>query len=127
MKILNGDNTYAETLRRLKMKAYTSIIFAIVLVAGCSTSAPAPQKEVQANLAKSVDCSTSAADIKTLTSEKARTSQEIEAGAGSIIPVGAVAHMFGGSEKESFSIGTGEYNKKLDAKIAEIQQQCNIK
>jgi PBP1b-binding outer membrane lipoprotein LpoB len=109
------------------MKAYTSIIFAIVLLAGCSTSAPAPQKEVQANLAKSVDCSTATADIKTLTSEKARTSQEIEAGAGSIIPVGAVAHMFGGSEKESFSIGTGEYNKKLDAKIAEIKQQCNIK
>jgi PBP1b-binding outer membrane lipoprotein LpoB len=108
------------------MKAYTSIIFSIVLLAGCSTSAPAPQKEVQANLAKSVDCSTAAADIKTLTSEKARTSQEIEAGAGSIIPVGAVAHMFGGSEKESFSIGTGEYNKKLDTKIAEIKQQCNI-
>jgi hypothetical protein len=126
MKILNGNNTYAETIRRIKMKAYTSIIFAIVLLAGCSTSAPAPQKEVQANLAKSVDCSTAAADIKTLTSEKARTSQEIEAGAGSIIPVGAVAHMFGGSEKESFSIGTGEYNKKLDTKIAEIKQQCNI-
>ena len=108
------------------MKAYTSIIFAIVLLAGCSTSAPAPQKEVQANLAKSVDCSTATADIKTLTSEKARTSQEIEAGAGSIIPVGAVAHLFGGNEKESFEIGTGEYNKKLDAKIAEIKQQCNI-
>ncbi len=126
MKILNGNNTYTETLRRIKMKTYTSIIFSIVLLAGCSTSAPAPQKEVQANLAKSVDCSTAAADIKTLTSEKARTSQEIEDGAGSIIPVGAVAHMFGGSEKESLSIGTGEYNKKLDAKIAEIKQQCNM-
>jgi len=34
--------------------------------------------------------------------------------------------MFGGSEKESLEIGTGEYNKKLDAKIAEIQKQCNI-
>jgi hypothetical protein len=126
MKILNGNNTYAETIRGIKMKTYTSIIFAIVLLAGCSTSAPAPQKEVQANLAKSVDCSTAAADIKTLTSEKARTSQEIKDGASSIIPVGAVAHMFGGSEKQSFSIGTGEYNKKLDAKIAEIKQQCNI-
>jgi hypothetical protein len=126
MKILNGNNTYDEHIRRIKMKAYTSIIFVIVLLAGCSTSAPAPQKEVQENLAKSVDCSTAAADIKTLTSEKARTSQEIKAGAGSIIPVGAVAHMFGGSEKESLAVGTGEYNKKLDAKIAEIKQQCNI-
>ena len=82
---------------------------------------------MQANLAKSVDCSTAAADIKTLTSEKARTSQEIEDGAGSIIPIGAVAHLFGGSEKESMEIGTVEYNRKLDAKIAEIQQQCNVK
>lgn len=108
------------------MKIATSILIVSVLMAGCSSPAPAPQKEVQANLAKSVDCSTAAADIKALTSEKARTSQEIEAGAGSIIPVGAVAHMFGGSEKESFEIGTGQYNKKLDAKIAEIKQQCNI-
>ncbi len=34
--------------------------------------------------------------------------------------------MFGGSEKDSLEIGTGEYNKKLDAKIAEIRTQCNI-
>ena len=60
------------------------------------------------------------ADIKTMTGEKARTAQEIEDGASSIIPVGAVAHLLGGSETESFKIGTGEYNRKLDAKIAEI-------
>ena len=97
------------------------------VIAGCAAQAPAPDKQVQANLAKAVDCSTAAADIATLNSEKARTSQEIEDGAGSIIPIGAVAHLFGGSEKESMEIGTGEYNRKLDAKIAEIQKQCNIK
>jgi hypothetical protein len=96
------------------------------LIAGCSSNTPAPEKEVQASLDKSVDCSTAAADIKTLTAEKVRTSQEVEAGVGSIIPIGAVAHMFGGSEKESLEIGTGDYNKKLDAKIAEIQQDCNV-
>jgi hypothetical protein len=109
------------------MKYFTPVLIALALLAGCSSQAPAPQKEVQANLAKAVDCSTAQADIETLNSEKARTSQEIEDGAGSIIPLGAVAHMFGGSEKESLEIGTGEYNKKLDAKIAEIQKQCNIK
>lgn len=108
------------------MKALTSMIILSALLAGCSSPAPAPEKEVQANLAKSVDCSTAAADIKTLTGEKARTSQEIKAGASSIIPLGAVAHMFGGSEKESLEVGTGEYNKKLDAKIAEIKKQCNM-
>lgn len=108
------------------MKAVTSLVVLLALVTGCAAQAPAPEKQVQANLDKPVDCSTAAADIKILNSEKARTSQEIEDGASSIIPIGAVAHLFGGSEKDSFEIGTGEYNKKLDAKIAEIRTQCNV-
>lgn len=108
------------------MKYFIPGLIALALLAGCSSQAPAPQKEVQANLAKPIDCSTAQADIKILNSEKARTSQEIEDGAGSIIPIGAVAHIFGGSEKESLEIGTGEYNRKLDAKIAEIQKQCGL-
>lgn len=108
------------------MRAITAITILSALLAGCSSSPPAPAKQVQASLAAPIDCSTATADIKTLNSEKARTSQEIEDGASSIIPIGAVAHMFGGSEKQSFEIGTGEYNKKLDAKIAEIKKQCNI-
>ena len=55
-----------------------------------------------------IDCAKAQQDFRLLTSEKARTSQEIEAGASSVIPIGAVAHMFGGSEKESLEIGTGE-------------------
>ncbi len=109
------------------MKAFASLVFLFALLCGCAAQAPAPEKQVQANLAKPIDCSTAAADIKTLTSEKARTSQEIEDGASSIIPIGAVAHMFGGSEKEGLEIGTGEYNKKLDAKISDIKMQCNIR
>ncbi|MCB1705529.1 MAG: hypothetical protein KDI17_11735 [Halioglobus sp.] len=108
------------------MKAITPAMLALALLAGCSAQAPAPEKEVQASLEQPVNCATAAADIKTLNSEKARTSQEIEDGASSIIPVGAVAHMFGGSEKDTFEIGTGEYNKKLDAKITQIKTQCNI-
>jgi len=108
------------------LKTLTPIIILLALVAGCSSNAPAPEKQVQASLEKPIDCSTAQADIQTLTSEKARTSQEIEDGASSIVPIGAVAHLFGGSEKQSVEIGTGEYNKKLDAKITEIKQQCNI-
>jgi hypothetical protein len=106
------------------MKTATPIVILLALAAGCAAKAPAPEKQVQESLNKSVDCSTAQADIKTLTSEKARTAQEIEDGASSIIPIGAVAHIFGRSEKESFEIGTGEYNRKLDEKIAEIKKQC---
>ena len=108
------------------MKAFTLVPVIAVLLAGCAAQAPAPQSEVQANLAAPINCSTAAADIQTLTNEKARTSQEIEDGASSIIPVGAVAHLFGGSEQESFAIGTGEYNKKLDTKISQIKLTCGL-
>jgi hypothetical protein len=108
------------------MKVLTSIFIVLALMAGCSSKPPASEKQVQASLEKPIDCSTAQADIKLLNSEKARTSQEIEDGASSIIPLGAVAHLFGGSEKASLEIGTGEYNKKLDAKIDEIRKQCNI-
>jgi PBP1b-binding outer membrane lipoprotein LpoB len=112
--------------RRKPMNRAILIAIAAALVVGCSSNSPAPEKQVQANLAKPVDCSTAQADITTLNGEKARTSQEIEDGASSIIPIGAVAHLFGGSETQSLEIGTGEYNKKLDAKIAAIKQQCDI-
>ena len=108
------------------MKLFTLVTFTTVILAGCAAQAPAPQSEVQANLAAPIDCSTAAKDIQTLTNEKARTSQEIEDGASSIIPVGAVAHMFGGSEKDSLEIGTGEYNKKLDTKISQIKLTCGL-
>lgn len=108
------------------MKVITPALVLLAFLAGCAAQAPAPEKQVQASLDQPINCATAPADIKTLTGEKARTSQEIEDGASSIIPVGAVAHMFGGSEKDTFEIGTGEYNKKLDAKIAAIRKQCNI-
>ena len=109
------------------MKNSTPIIVLFTLIAGCSAQSPAPEKQVQASLVESIDCSTAKADMKILTSEKARTSQEIEDGVSSIVPIGAVAHIFGRSEKESIEIGTGEYNRKLDAKIADIQKQCHMK
>ena len=109
------------------MKSVTPMIVLLALLGGCAAKAPAPEKQVEASLAQPIDCSTAQSDIKLLTSEKARTAQEIEDGASSIIPLGAVAHLFGRSEKESFEIGTGEYNRKLDAKIADIKKQCGIK
>jgi len=108
------------------MKSITALIACLALLAGCSSNAPAPAEQVKASLAAPIDCSKADESIKLLNSEKARTSQEIEDGASSIIPIGAVAHLFGGSESESFEIGTGQYNKKLDDKIAEIKKTCGI-
>jgi hypothetical protein len=108
------------------MKHIIPVLAIIALVAGCSSNSPAPEKQVEASLSAPIDCGSAQKNIDLLNSEKARTSQEIEDGASSIIPVGAVAHLFGGSEKETFEIGTGQYNKKLDDKIAQIKDVCGI-
>lgn len=108
------------------MKAIISNAVFLSLLVACSTQESSPQEAMQKDLAKPIDCSTAAADIKALTGEKARTSREIEYGATSLIPDYAVAPMFTAKGKENFAIEAGEYSQKLDAKIAEIKQQCKI-
>jgi hypothetical protein len=95
----------------------------VLALAGCS----GPNvKQGDKDMAKAVDCATAEGDIRALNAEKAHTSQEIAAGVTSIVPISAVAHMFKHNEGQSFKVGTGEYNRALDKKIAEIKQQCNI-
>lgn len=108
------------------MNANISNVIFLALLVGGSTQAADVQKEMQHNLAKTIDCSTATADIKTLGSEKARAEREIEYGASSITPDYAVAPMFTAGEEKSSAIEAGKYRLKLEEKIAEIKQQCNI-
>ena len=97
---------------------------ALLVAGGCA----APDtKQGEKDLGKAINCSTAEGDIRSLQAEKAHTSEEIAAGVTSIVPIGAVAHMFKGSEKETLKVGTGEYNEALDKKIAEIKKTCGIK
>jgi serine/threonine protein kinase len=45
----------------------------------------------------------------------------------SIVPVGLVVGLVTGTEKEKLKVSTGEYNKMIDKKIAEIKETCGIK
>jgi len=100
-----------------------AIFVAVILLGGCSSP---NTKMAQKDEDKAINCATAEGDIRALTAEKAHTSQEIEAGVTSIIPISAVAKMFTGKEGESLKVGTGEYNRALDKKIAEIKQTCGI-
>jgi hypothetical protein len=105
------------------MKRTTLLVVTMLTVAGCSSP---DVKKGDTDVAKAINCSTAEGDIRALIAEKAHTSQEIAAGVTSIVPIGAVAHMFEGKEGQSLKVGTGEYNRALDNKIAEIRQQCNV-
>jgi hypothetical protein len=106
------------------MKKALGLSLALLVIGGCSSP---NTKQAQKDMAKAVNCSTAEGDIRAMKAEKAHTSQEIAAGVTSIVPIGAVAHMFEGSEGESLKVGTGEYNDALDKKIAQIKSECGIK
>jgi hypothetical protein len=45
----------------------------------------------------------------------------------SIAPAGIVLGMATGTSKQRAEIATGDYNKMIDKKIAEIKKKCGIK
>ena len=94
---------------------------AFTLAAGCASPIT---KQDQASLAQPVNCATAAGDIRILQSEKAHVGKEIAAGVSAIVPISLLVNTAKGTEKANFQVGTGEYNKMIDDKIAEIKGQC---
>jgi len=103
------------------MKPYLMLLSAVALVAGCASPIT---KQDQQSLAQPINCSTSEGDLRVLQSEKANVGKEIANGVSSIVPIGLVINTIDRTEKARFEVGTGEYNRMLDKKIAEIKAQC---
>ena len=82
---------------------------------------PAAQAQGRAN------CATANADILHLEHEKKNTIERIAKGVTSIMPIGLALNIVKGTEKESVEMATGEYNKRIDMRIAEIKDTCGIR
>jgi len=104
------------------MKKALLIVLSIVLVAAC---APITQQEKQ-SLAKPINCATAEGDLRVLQSEKTNVAQEIANGVTAIVPAGAVIGIISGTETDKFKVASGDYNKMIDQKIAEIKQKCGL-
>jgi hypothetical protein len=109
--------------RRLKMKyiMLTSIFFSLVIslpVLAVDT------KEVQEDLARPINCPTAEGDIRVLKSEKAHVGKKIAAGVESIAPPSLVFHLIKHTEDDQIKVATGEYDKMIDKRIAEIEADC---
>jgi hypothetical protein len=104
------------------MKKALLIVLSLVLVAAC---APITQQEKQ-SLAKPINCATAEGDLRVLQSEKTNVAQEIANGVTAIVPAGAVIGIISGTESDKFKVASGDYNKMIDQKIAEIKQKCGI-
>ncbi len=98
------------------------IVGVAILMVACS---PVSKEEKQ-EMAKPVNCATAEGDIRVLEGEKAHVGKEMLAGVSSFAPIGLVVGVATGTEGEKLEVAGGEYNKKIDAKIAEIKSTCGL-
>jgi hypothetical protein len=100
--------------------------FFVLNLSACGFRAHKRKKIEQELKQQPISCATAEGDLRVLKSEKAHVAEQIMMGATSIIPIGLVVGVVTLTEWEKIKISIGEYNKKIDQKIAEIKQECNI-
>ena len=95
----------------------------VVLLPACGAF---KAKKVEKEMKQPINCATAEGDIRMLQHEKAHVAEQIADGVTSIIPASLVLGIVTGTEKEKIRIATGEYNKAIDKRIAEIKSQCGV-
>ena len=109
------------------MRKTAALAMAACVGISVTSCAAANQKQVEQDLKRSIHCATAEGDIRSLQHEKAHVMQQITAGVSAIVPIGLVAGVATGTEGTKVQVATGEYNKQIDAKIAEIKAVCKIR
>jgi hypothetical protein len=97
-----------------------------VILGGCASEYKKEATQEQQAKTMPVNCATAQDDISTLQSEKVSVAKQTAAGVSAFTPIGLVGGVATGTESEKSKVASGEYNKALDAKIAEIKTTCNI-
>ena len=100
-----------------------SLVLGVALVAsGCAMK----QKRTLESLENPIDCRIAEGDLRVLESEKAHVGKRIVEGFTAITPAGAVIGAIAGTERTKLEVATGAYNRKIDERIAAIQEECSL-
>lgn len=110
------------------IRVITPLTLVSCVLVGCSRENLSPRPTidttVQQELDASINCATARQDIATLEEEKASVAKQIVSGARSVIPFSAAAGIVLGDEQDRLEVASGEYNEKIDAKMAQIKRKC---
>ncbi len=109
------------------MKKAIMTALAICLMISLIGCAAKEQMKVEQEMKQPINCATAEGDIRSLGHEKAHVAQQIAEGVTAIVPVSLVVGLATGTEKEKLTVSTGDYNKMIDKRIAEIKETCKIK
>jgi hypothetical protein len=104
------------------MKKRIITVVALISLAGCAIQ----ERRVEQSLTQPINCATSEGDIRVLESEKAHVGRQIVAGVTSIAPAGIVLGLVTGTTGTKLRVATGEYNQKIDERIADIKRTCGV-
>ncbi|SLN31090.1 hypothetical protein ROA7450_01374 [Roseovarius albus] len=105
-------------------KAWTIVVGVGMISLG---AAPAmADSEASDPMTHPINCATAEGDIRALKAEKKHAQDQIVRNVASITPAGALLGLITGTEGKRLQMLTGEYEKKIDARIAETESQCNI-
>jgi len=108
------------------MKAVRYVNLMTVLALAASAGCAFQQKQVEQQLAQPapINCATAAGDIRMLQQEKANVAQRVAEGVTAIYPGSMVVGLITGTESTKLQVATGDYDKMIDKRIAEIRQAC---
>jgi hypothetical protein len=104
------------------MRKVLFVLVACALASGCAMK----EKRTLESLKQPVNCSTAEGDLRVLQGEKVHVASEIASGVTAIVPVSLVLGIVTGTEGTKFKVATGQYNKALDQRIAEIKSTCGV-
>ena len=97
-------------------------VAALFLAAGCAQK----YQKVEDSFAKPINCSTARADIQWLQSNKVDKTTEAVEGAKFALPTTIIVGAITGTAGAQYEVGTGEYNRKIDERIADIKETCKL-
>lgn len=108
-------------------KIGTMVMAVLICLAFSVTGYTTDEKKVMEEMKQPINCSTAEGDLRMLENEKAHVAKEIANGVMAIVPVSAVIGIVRGTETTKLKVATGDYNKMIDKRIAEIKSECGLK
>ena len=97
------------------------ILVLTAVLGGCAIESKKTEQKIET---MHYTCATADGELRVLESEKKTTLQRIGAGVATVVPIGLVVGVVTATEGTKYRIASGQYNKMIDAKIAEIKTTC---
>jgi hypothetical protein len=95
---------------------------AVSLLTGCGQK----NQKVQDSLEQPINCATAREEIENLQTHKVSKSEEAAVGLSYALPTTIFIGAITGTGGAKYDVGSGEYNKKIDERIADIRSTCRI-